>query len=58
MDPQNQGFIPFDILIEKLKARAKLLGGQEKEPTPEEFEENKKIADPDGTGKVTKENYF
>ena len=58
MDPQNQGFISYDIFIEKLKDRAKFLGGQVKEPTPEEIEETKKIADPNGTGKVTKENYF
>ena len=57
LDPQNQGFTTYDALRENLKAQAKALGMPEREGTPEEKEQARKLADPDGTGKVTKENF-
>ena len=58
LDPQNQGFTTYDALRENLKAQAKALGMPEREGTPEEKEQARKLADPDGTGKVTKENFI
>ena len=58
LDPQNQGFTTLEAVRESLKAQAKALGMPEREGTPEEKEQAKKLADPEGTGKVTKENFM
>ena len=57
LDPEGKGFTSYDTLRENLKAQAKALGFPEREPTPEEREGAKKLADPEGTGKVTYENF-
>ena len=57
MDPQNTGFVSYDVLRTSLKEQSKALGLPEREPTPEEREQAKKIADPEGTGKITYENF-
>ena len=58
LDPQNQGFVTYDILKAALSAQAKALGMPERQPTPQEVENAKKLADPQGTGKVTFEGFF
>ena len=58
MDTQKQGCVPYDVVRECLKAQSKAAGIPEREGTPEEKEAAKKLADPEGTGKVTKENFI
>ena len=57
IDPQNQGFVTYDALKVALSAQAKALGMPERQPTPQEVENAKKLADPQGTGKVTFEGF-
>ncbi len=57
LDPEGKGYATYDVVRDNLKAQAKALGIPEREPTPEEREAAKKLADPDGTGKVTFENF-
>ena len=57
LDPEGKGYATYDVVKDNLKAQAKALGMPEREPTPEEREQAKKLADPDGTGKVTFENF-
>ena len=57
LDPQNQGFVNYDTLKAALSAQAKALGMPERQPTPQEVENAKKLADPQGTGKVTFEGF-
>ena len=57
LDPQNQGFVTYDTLKAALSAQAKALGMPERQPTPQEVENAKKLADPQGTGKVTFEGF-
>ena len=58
LDAQKQGFITFDVLKEGLKNQAKALGLPERQETEEEKANMKKLADPDGTGKITFENFM
>ena len=57
MDTKKEGFISHEVLRAALKEQAKALGIPEREATPEEKENAKKIADPEGTGKITFENF-
>ena len=57
LDPEKKGYATYDVVKEALKAQAKALGLPEREATPEEKEAAKKLADPEGTGKITKENF-
>ena len=59
MDADKKGWVSHEVLKEALIAQAQALGlpKQEKEPTEEEKEKARKIADPDGTGKITYENF-
>jgi Ca2+-binding EF-hand superfamily protein len=59
MDAEHKGYISHEVLKAALIEQAKALGlpKPEKEPTEEEKEKAKKIADPDGTGKITFENF-
>ena len=59
MDTEKKGWVTHEVLKEALIAQAKALGlpKPEKPPTEEEKEAAKKLADPEGTGKVTYENF-
>ena len=59
MDAEKKGYISHEVLKEALIAQAKALGlpKPEKEPTEEEKSKARKIADPDGSGKITYENF-
>ena len=59
MDADKKGYISHEVLKTALIEQAKALGlpKPEKEPTEEEREKARKIADPDGTGKITFENF-
>ena len=59
MDADKKGYVSHEVLKEALIAQAKALGlpKPEKEPTEEEKAKAKQIADPDGTGKITFENF-
>jgi Ca2+-binding EF-hand superfamily protein len=59
MDADKKGFITHEALKAALIEQAKALGlpKPEKEPTEEEKEKARKIADPDGSGKITFENF-
>ena len=59
LDADKKGYISVEAIKEALIDQAKMLGlpKPEKEPTEEEKEKAKKIADPEGTGKVTYENF-
>ena len=59
MDVEKKGFISHEVLKTALIEQAKALGlpKPEKEPTEEEKAQAKKIVDPDGTGKITFENF-
>ena len=59
MDAEKKGYISHEVLKTALIEQAKALGlpKPEKEPTEEEKAAAKKIADPDGSGKITFENF-
>ena len=59
MDAEKKGYVTHEVLKVALIEQAKALGlpKPEKEPTEEEKEKARKIADPDGSGKVTFENF-
>ena len=59
MDADKKGYISHEVLKNALIEQAKALGlpKPEKEPTEEEIEKARKIADPDGSGKITFENF-
>ena len=57
LDPEKKGYTSYDAVRDALKDQAKAMGIPEREPTPEEKEAAKKLADPEGTGKITKENF-
>ncbi len=59
MDVDKKGWVTHEVLKEALIAQAQAIWipKPEKEPTEEEKEKAKKIADPDGTGKITFENF-
>ena len=57
MDTEKKGFVTYEVMQEALKSQRKAMGIPEREGTPEEKEKAKKIADPDGTGKVVFENF-
>ena len=57
LDPEKKGYATYDAVGDALKAQAKALGIPEREATTEEKEAAKKLADPEGTGKITKENF-
>ena len=59
MDAEKKGYISHEVLKQALIEQAKALGlpKPEKEPTEAEKEAARKIADPDGSGKITYENF-
>ena len=59
MDAEKKGYISHEVLKTALIEQAKALGlpKPEKEPTEAEKEAARKLADPDGTGKITFENF-
>jgi len=59
MDADKKGYISHEVLKAALIEQAKALGlpKPEKEPTEEEKAAARKIADPDGSGKITFENF-
>ena len=57
LDPEKKGYATYDIVEKCLREQAKALGIPERQPTPEEVEGAKKLADPEGTGKITYENF-
>jgi len=59
MDADKKGYISHEVLKTALIEQAKALGlpKPEKEPTEEEKAAARKIADPDGSGKITFENF-
>ena len=59
MDADKKGWVSHEVLREALIAQAQAIGlpKPEKEPTEEEKEKARKLADPDGTGKITYENF-
>ena len=54
-DSDKKGHIPIDDFMNKLIEQYKQI--REKGPTKKEIKEAKKVLDPDGTGKVTFENF-
>ena len=60
MDAEKKGYISHEVLKTALIEQAKALGlpKPEKEPTEEEKAAARKIADPDGSGKITFENFL
>ena len=60
MDAEKKGYISHEVLKNALIEQAKALGlpKPEKEPTEEEKAAARKIADPDGSGKITFENFL
>ena len=60
MDADKKGYISHETLKAALIEQAKALGlpKPEKEPTEEEKEKAGKLADPDGSGKITYENFL
>ena len=59
MDAEKKGYISHEVLKTALIEQAKALGlpKPEKEPTEEEKAAARNIADPDGSGKITFENF-
>ena len=57
LDPEKKGYATYDVVEKNLREQAKVLGIPERQPTPEEVEKAKKLADPEGSGKVTYENF-
>jgi len=59
VDTDKKGFISHEQLKQAIELTAKELNlpKPEKEPTAEEKEQAKKIVDPDGSGKITFENF-
>ena len=59
VDADKKGFISHEQLKDALILTAKELNlpKPEKEPTEEEKEQGKKLVDPDGSGKITFENF-
>ena len=57
LDPEKKGYATYEAVRTSLLAQIKAVGMPEREGTPEEKEAAKKIADPEGTGKVTYENF-
>jgi len=59
MDAEKKGYVTPDVLRAAIIEQAKALGlpKPEKEPSEEEKEKIKKLVDPDGTGKITYENF-
>jgi Ca2+-binding EF-hand superfamily protein len=59
MDADKKEYISHEVLRQALIEQAQTIGlpKPEKEPTEEEKEKAKKLADPDGTGKITYENF-
>ena len=57
LDPENKGFTTPDAVKAAVKEQIQKLGLPEREPTPEQREAARKLADPEGTGKITKENF-
>ena len=59
VDKSNKGYITHEELKVALETTAKELNlpKPEREPTEEEKEKGRKIADPDGTGKITFESF-
>ena len=59
MDAEKKGYISHEVLKQALIEQAKALGlpKPEKEPTEAEKEAARKISDPDGSGKITYENF-
>ena len=59
MDTDKKGYVSHEVLKAALIEQAKALGlpKPEKEPTEAEKEAARKLADPDGSGKVTFENF-
>ncbi len=57
MDPDNKGYITYDVFREYIMSKIKSKNWTELEPNPEATEKAKKLVDPDETGKITFENY-
>ena len=59
VDVDKKGYISHEALKQALESTAKELNlpKPEREPTEEEQEKARKIADPDGTGKITFESF-
>ena len=57
LDPEKKGYATYEAVKENLKAQAKAMGMPDREGTPEEIAAAKKLADPEGTGKVTYQNF-
>ena len=57
LDPEKKGYATYEAVKENLKAQAKAMGMPDREGTPEEIAAAKKLADPEGTGKVTYDNF-
>ena len=59
IDVEKKGFITFEAMIAALNEAAKASGvNKDDKLSKEEIDEGKKIADPDGTNKVTCENFI
>ena len=61
MDTKNEGFVPREVFLaglKELKEQSKCLGFPQRQASPEDIERTKKIYDPEGTGKVTFENFI
>lgn len=60
VDVEKKGYITPEALKQAMENTAKELNlpKPEKEPTEEEKAKARKIADPDGTGKITYENFL
>ena len=56
LDTEKKGYITYDVLFKALEKQYKHLG-LNKTPTEEDMTRCKKTADPEGTGKITFENY-
>ena len=59
IDTEHKGYISFEALIHALIEQTKALGlpKPEKQPSDEEKAKGRKIADPDGSGKIIFENF-
>ena len=59
MDADKKGYISHEVLKQALIDQVKALGlpKPEKEPTEAKKEAARKISDPDGSGKITYENF-
>ena len=58
LDTEKKGYVSYDVIKSFLIKQNKEFGLPEREGTQEEKDAGRKLADPEGTGKVTCENFI